>query len=143
MRASVERWPCEVEFRTELAALALRARGRAAQVAVLEEFVANCQAPPEILNDLAYLLASAYEPEVRDGPRALRLAEQAVAAYGEHPLVLDTLAVAYGATGRFDEALEISQRAVSEGEKLGLPDSTLKTMRGHHATLATGSPIRQ
>lgn len=69
------------------------------------------------LNNLAWLLATA-EP-VRDPPRAVELAEQAVRISGRNYKVLDTLAVAYGAAGRYSEAAVVSQEAIEAAHRAG------------------------
>jgi tetratricopeptide (TPR) repeat protein len=72
----------------------------------------------ELLQALARLLASADDPEVRDGQRALELARQAVRA-GLSPGRLETLAMASAEAGLFDEAVrqqqELIQRLSWEG----------------------------
>jgi Flp pilus assembly protein TadD len=70
---------------------------------------------PDNLNlkhNLARLLATASDPQVRDGERALRLASEVCEqmANGD-PRALDTLSAAYAAVGRFDLAQETAARA--------------------------------
>ena len=67
---------------------------------------------PLALVGLAWLRAAAPDAALRSSSEALSLAQQAVALIGgDHPEVLDTLAVAYAATGRFDDALSTARRA--------------------------------
>ena len=67
---------------------------------------------PLALVGLAWLRAAAPEEALRSSSEALSLAQQAVALIGgNHPEVLDTLAVAYAAVGRFDDALSTARRA--------------------------------
>jgi tetratricopeptide (TPR) repeat protein len=67
---------------------------------------------PEIENTLAWVLATASPAALRDGRRAVELAEQAnQTASGENPLFLRTLAAAYAEAGRFDDAVRIAQKA--------------------------------
>jgi tetratricopeptide (TPR) repeat protein len=63
------------------------------------------------LNNLAWLLVTAPQEQLRDNPRALELAERAV-ALERTPEFLDTLAEAYYANGRVDEAVETIQEAL-------------------------------
>ena len=58
------------------------------------------------LNNLAWLLATSKNPELRDGGEAIRLSERAcqLTAYRE-PVFVGTLAAAYAEAGRFDEAV--------------------------------------
>ena len=64
------------------------------------------------LNNLAWALATAPEPAVRDGAEAVKLAQQAVELAGtNHVGVLDTLAAAYAEAGRFAEASATARQA--------------------------------
>ena len=72
-------------------------------------------APDEVsaLNSLAWLLATAGVDSVRDGKRAVQLAERANALTGNNnPAILHTLAAAYAEAGRFDEAMQTARRAM-------------------------------
>jgi tetratricopeptide (TPR) repeat protein len=72
-------------------------------------------APDEVsaLNSLAWLLATAGVDSVRDGKRAVQLAERANALTGDNnPAILHTLAAAYAEAGRFDEAMQTARRAM-------------------------------
>jgi len=65
------------------------------------------------LNSFAWLLATASDDSVRDGKRAVQLAERANALAGNNdPTILHTLAAAYAEAGRFDEALQTARRAM-------------------------------
>lgn len=68
----------------------------------------------EALNNLAWILATSPEPKVRDGVRAVALAEQAC-ALTEHRLsfFVGTLAAAYAEAGRFADAVDTAQRAMA------------------------------
>jgi tetratricopeptide (TPR) repeat protein len=63
---------------------------------------------------LAWLLATCPEATLRDGGRAVELAQQAERlGGGESPQVLDTLAAAYAEAGRYPEAVETAKRALN------------------------------
>lgn len=66
-----------------------------------------------VQNNLAWLLATAPDSTVRDGARALLLAERLVAWRRDDPAYLDTFAAAYAELGRFEDAVETEKRAVS------------------------------
>jgi len=71
----------------------------------------------EAQNNLALVLATCPQASLRNGIEAVRLAEQANQhAGGKNPAVLSTLAAAYAETGRFPEATETAQRALSLAE---------------------------
>jgi tetratricopeptide (TPR) repeat protein len=65
------------------------------------------------LNSLAWLLATAADDSLRDGKRAVQLAERAnVLASNNNPAILHTLAAAYAEAGRFDDAMQTARRAM-------------------------------
>lgn len=66
-----------------------------------------------IQNYLAWLLATAAQASLRDGPRALDLAIRASQAPGgRNPYFLRTLAAAYAENGKFPDALQAAQAAL-------------------------------
>ncbi|MCY4662915.1 MAG: tetratricopeptide repeat protein [Acidobacteria bacterium] len=82
-------------------------------IAAYERAIALDPSSPRVLVELAWLRATAPEPELRDVVRAITLAERARSLYGDtHPVLLDTLAAAYAADGRFDEAIALAREAV-------------------------------
>jgi len=78
---------------------------------------------PRILNDLAWRLATCRDADVRDSEQAVQLAEYACALTGaENASALDTLAAAYAAAGRFDEAVTAAQHALALARELEQSD---------------------
>ena len=71
----------------------------------------------EAANNLAWTLATCPDPTIRDPEGAIRLIEPAARQSGEF-WVLDTLAAAYAAAGRFELAATTAGRAaeLSEGQ---------------------------
>jgi len=65
----------------------------------------------EVLNNLAWLLATHSSADVRDGTQAIPLAERACELTGSTNLwLLSTLAAAYAEAGRFPEAVDTQQK---------------------------------
>ncbi len=64
-------------------------------------------------NNLAWILATCPDPQIRDGAEAVHLAERAC-GLGDNrvPTQLDTLAAAYAELGQFDQAVETAEKAV-------------------------------
>jgi tetratricopeptide (TPR) repeat protein len=63
---------------------------------------------------LAWIRATAADAGLRDGAEAVRLAGEAVRLGGDdHPDALDTLAAAYAAAGRFEDAVATARRAAA------------------------------
>jgi protein O-mannosyl-transferase len=66
-----------------------------------------------IHNNLAWMLATCSDPSLRDGPKALALAQRANGlSNGNDPVILRSLAAAYAENGQFSQAIEIDQRAL-------------------------------
>jgi len=71
----------------------------------------------EAQNYLAWLLATCPQARLRNGNKAVELAEQASQLTGGgNPFILGTLAAAYAEVGRFSEAVETAQRALRLAE---------------------------
>lgn len=71
-----------------------------------------------ILNNLAWVLATSPQDDVRDGKRAVELGLRAVKITNESEAhILSTLAAAYAENGDFDNAIQWSEKAVEQGGK--------------------------
>lgn len=82
---------------------------------------------PVVLNRLAWLLATADQPELRDGQEAVRLATKAVElTESREPVMIGTLAAAYAETGRFTNAVEMANNAVGLALVTGRNDVAAK-----------------
>ena len=74
--------------------------------------------PPRIA--AAWMLATHPDASVRRPEQAIHLAEELYGALGkDHPLVLDLLAAAHAAAGRFDQALVLAQGAHERASAMG------------------------
>lgn len=72
---------------------------------------------PAVLNNLAWLLATASDDTIRDGEEAVRLAERACEATSHKaPQILGTLAAAYAEKGDFRRAMESAQLAIQQAD---------------------------
>jgi len=73
-------------------------------------------------NNLAWVLATSAEPELRNPAEAVLVAERLPTTGPDaDPNHLDTLAVAYAAAGRFAEAAAAADRGVALAESSGRP----------------------
>jgi tetratricopeptide (TPR) repeat protein len=80
---------------------------------------------PDIQNSLAWLLATAPDPSIRDGKKAVELAEKASQSSGGADLMaLHTLAAAYAEAGRYADAAATAKRALELGMILKNSDVT-------------------
>jgi tetratricopeptide (TPR) repeat protein len=93
----------------------------------------------EAQNNLAGVLATAPQASLRNGNKALKLAQQAnQLTGGENPIILNTLAAAYAEAGRFPEAVETAQRALQLAEtqaNITLADAIRSQMKLYQAGL--------
>jgi tetratricopeptide (TPR) repeat protein len=94
--------------------LALQSRDRFAEaVAQLQKVLELDPKHIPAQNNLAWLLATCPDGSLRDGKKAVALAQQAVQLSGGNaPEILDTLAAAYAEAGSFPEAVATAQRAL-------------------------------
>ncbi len=81
----------------------------------------RAQPPPlPTANLLARMLATAEDPELRDGEEALRLARLCVAGTRQqNALYLDTLAAAHAELGRFEDAIRLQELAIERVDPAG------------------------
>lgn len=71
----------------------------------------------DALNNLAWILATAPQTSLRDGPQAVELAKQAIRlTNGQNAVVLNTLTAAYAESGRFEEALATARNVLKYAE---------------------------
>jgi tetratricopeptide (TPR) repeat protein len=93
---------------------ALHRQGRLSEA--LKHYEIALQLRPRVASvhsNLAWMLATCSNPFLRDGPRALELAQKADQLSGDaNPKVLRSLAAAYAENGRFPEAIEAAGRAL-------------------------------
>jgi Flp pilus assembly protein TadD len=108
--------------------------------AITEYEQASALAPenPDSRNNIAWVMATASDASIRDGTRAVGLAQEAVQlSGGREPRFLRTLAAAYAESGRFSEAFAVAQQAVAIATMQGKTDvanhlkEDLAFYRGH------------
>ena len=79
-----------------------------------EKCLAVTPEDPMALGNLAWLYATSPDDSLRNGPRALELAQKLEkVAVNPGARVFDILAAAYAETGKFDEAVRMAERALS------------------------------
>ncbi|HSY74068.1 MAG TPA: tetratricopeptide repeat protein [Dongiaceae bacterium] len=110
------------------------------------EFRKAVQLDPDDIQVLAYLarvLASDENPQIRDGNAAFVMASKANALTdGIQPAILDTLAMAYAEVGRFNDAQQAVQDAISLANNYGLKDDATN-MQQRLELYKNGQPCRQ
>ena len=101
-------------FYTRAANVAARRGNGARAIQLLRRGYAILPDNVGIANDLAWRLATVPDDALRDGPLAVALAEYVNDLRGgESSSELDTLAAAYAAVGRFEDAVEAAERALA------------------------------
>jgi len=75
---------------------------------------------PEALNNLAWILATDPDANIRKGGEAVQFAKRAceLTRY-QRPLLLGTLAAAYAEAGHFDAAVATAREAIARARALG------------------------
>jgi tetratricopeptide (TPR) repeat protein len=98
---------------------------------------------PEAQNDLAWLLATASQASLRDGNKAVELAQRAnQLAGGKNPVFLHTLAAACAEAGRFGDAIQNIQKAIELARASGQP-GLVEQLSGELELYEAGLPLHQ
>jgi protein O-mannosyl-transferase len=98
---------------------------------------------PEGQRNLAWVLATSPEAHIRDGAKAVQLAERAnELTKGGNPLIVVTLAAAYAEAGRFPNATQTAEKALQLATDRGLV-SLAQAIRAHIELYRVGQPLRQ
>ena len=103
----------------------------------------TCAASPVLDNALAYVLATASDPTLRDAERALDLSRGVVEeADRRHPGHLDTLATAHAARGDFERAAAVQREALALVEGQAIPPEMLEAFEHALRSYEQGKPAR-
>ena len=98
---------------------------------------------PEVQNSLAWLFATCPEASLRNGDKAVQLAQRAnELAGGKNPIVLHTLAAAFAEAGRFSDALRSEQKAIELARAAGRQDM-VGQFNGGLKRYEAGLPLHQ
>jgi len=119
-RASLATRPDQPDVRLALAHLLLPRRRFAEAIDVLTPAIDDDPPFLEILNTLAWLRATLPDASLRNGAQAVALAERVWRGSESPPhWHLGTLGAAYAEAGRFEEAIEFTDRAIAAAEGAG------------------------
>jgi len=93
-------------------------------------------------NNLALLLATSTNGAIRNGTKAVELAERMnQLSGGGQPVILVALAAAYAETGQFPKAVETAQKALQLASGQGNAGLS-ETIQGHIKLYQNGTPLR-
>ena len=96
------------------------------------------------INDLAWVLATAVDPEIRNGVEAVRLAVQACTMTDyQDASYLDTLAAAHAEAGDFAEAERVEQLAINQSRSGTQDQADLSAYQARLLLYRMGLPFRE
>jgi tetratricopeptide (TPR) repeat protein len=124
----------------QLGLLALKQDRPAEAIREFERSLANSPSYFPAANNLAWLLATHRQASVRNGSRAVKLAEEIIARVGARPDLLDTLAAAYAEAGDFVRAVESAELAVRSAQRARLTQLAAE-ISARLATYRAGRPF--
>ena len=139
---ALEQMPSSTHAHYQLGLL-LESRGRFA--AAIAQFGKILELEPRHVaaqNNLAWLLATCPDATLRNGNKAVELAQRAERlSGGRSPEILDTLAAAYAEAGQFDQAVETAKRALNlSGVQNNRP--LAEAIQSRRKLYQTGFPFR-
>ncbi len=110
---AVELRPNDLAGRFRLASTMIQAGRHAQAITQLERILQSAPEDPTAMKTLASLLATSSDAAIRDGKRAVALAQRACHGPGQiNPVLLEALAAAYAEAGRFPEAIATAEKAI-------------------------------
>ena len=142
-QTTLKDFPLDVPTRDNLGVLLIKAGDAAGAI---QQWTTSLQIDPNdgnALNNLGWALATHPVDAIRDGKKAVELAEKASALPGgQSPIVLRTLAAAYAESGDFAKAIGIAQRAVESATAQG-NNSLVETLRHEIELYQTQTAYRE
>jgi Flp pilus assembly protein TadD len=118
--------PNDADAHTGLGNALLRKGAMKEAIGHYNQAMALAPEDPHSRSNLAWVLATSSDASIRDGAKAVELAQQAVSLSGGRELLFfRPLAAAYAETGRFSDAIAVTQQAVTIARmqgKTGLAD---------------------
>ena len=97
----------------------------------------------EAQNNLAWILATTPSASLRNGPRAVELARRANQLAGEeNPIILRTLAAAYAEAGKFGDARQSAQKALTLAQAAG-QTNLVEQLNGELKLYTGGLPFHE
>lgn len=137
---TLELAPADIAARQHLALCHLRLGRYADARTLLEDGLTATPDHLGFIDALARVLAASPEAGVRDGARALQLAEEAMSIQ-RRTETLETLAMAYAELGQFEEAISWQNQALQAVEQIG-HEPYLAHLRQNLDRYRQGTPCR-
>jgi protein O-mannosyl-transferase len=141
-RKFLEIEPGNVEARNTLGT-ALIQQGRVSEaIAQWQEALALQPDNGNAASNLAWVFATCPDNSIRDGPRAVDLAQKAMRLSGSKiPMVFRVLAAAYAENGRFSDAIETAERGADLANRTSNP-ALASELESNIALYQSGRPFR-
>jgi tetratricopeptide (TPR) repeat protein len=138
----VDAQPDDVNSHNNLGVLLVQKQQARAAIAQWERSLSLNPGDGNAQSNLAWVLATAPDDSLRDGKRAVALAESALQlAGGISPILRRTLAAAYAETGRFGEAIETAARGRALADREG-NQSLAEELAGNVSRYRQRLPLR-
>jgi tetratricopeptide (TPR) repeat protein len=135
--------PSDADAHTGLGNVLLRKGALKEAIAQYSQAVALAPEDPHSRSNLAWLLATSSDASIRDGAKAVELAQQAVSlSGGREPLFFRTLAAAYAETGRFSNAIAVIQQGIALARVQG-KTSLAELLEGDVLLYRQQAPLRR
>jgi len=142
-QTTLKDFPLDVPTRDNLGVQLIKAGDAAGAIQQWETSLRIDRNDGNALNNLAWVLATYPTNAVRDGKKAVELAEKAsTLPGGESPIVLRTLAAAYAESGDFTKATNSAQRAMELAAAQG-NNSLVETLRHEIELYQTRTAYRE
>jgi protein O-mannosyl-transferase len=141
-RKLLEIQPENVETRNILGTVLIQQRRTREAIEQWREALAIQPENGNAMSNLAWVFAASPDDSVRDGARAVELAEKALRiSGGKIPMIFRTLAAAYAENSRFGEAIETAQRGIALANSQGNPGLAAE-LQSNIALYQAGKPLR-
>jgi protein O-mannosyl-transferase len=140
LKTALKFQPDSADAHSNLGVARLRT-GHAAEA--VAEYQAALDLDPNMVganNNLAWLLATNPDAAIRDGRRAVPLAERANKLSAGNLVILRTLAAAYAEAGRFPEAIEVGGQALQLATTQNRP-AWIKVLNSDLSLYRAGQPL--
>ncbi|MFT7553514.1 MAG: tetratricopeptide (TPR) repeat protein, partial [Rhodothermales bacterium] len=140
LRAALSEDPTRLDVRQDLVLCLHKAENDREALDVLERGLTVSPDHLGLTDGIARILATSTNEAIRDGNRALELAEKALSLQ-QRTETLETAALALSEVGRFDDASRLLVQAVSQADRDG-PQEYATHLRSLLATVRDGQPLR-
>ena len=141
--AALKDFPLNITARDDLGVLLVQAGDIPGAIAQWETSLQIDPYDGNALNNLAWILATYPDDSIRNGQRAVQMAESAtVLPGGDTPIVLRTLAAAYAESGDFAKAMDTARHAAESAQRQG-NTSLVETLRHEMEFYQSHTPYRE